>query len=57
MMAILLDNFDLILGIEFLAIGKVGMMPHLCKLMIMDEGHQILYSAHKKTWKKIVREC
>lgn len=37
MMVISFDDFDLILGIEFLVIAKVALMLHLRRLMIMEE--------------------
>lgn len=36
-MAIPLDDFDLILGLDFLVKAKAVVMPHLNGVMIMDE--------------------
>lgn len=37
-MVIPMDNFDVILGNEFLILAKVSVMPYLGGLMIADEG-------------------
>lgn len=38
-LVILLDNFQLILGINFLTFVKIPMMPHLVGMLIKAESH------------------
>lgn len=58
-MTIHLNDFDLILGIEFLVMTKVALIQHLHELMIMNNWHAILYSVCTNTWttKKRMEYC
>ena len=38
-----LDDFDLILGIDFFLKAKVALLPYLGGLMIMDESQPCLF--------------
>lgn len=55
LLAVPLDDFDLILGIDFLTIAKATMMPHLGGMLIMEESHPHFVAGIQK--EKKARRC
>ena len=50
-----LDDFNLILGIDFFHKSKAAMIPHLGGLMILEETHPYFVPAVKGKGEKMVR--
>ena len=40
-----LDDFDLILGVDFLLRAKVALIPHLSELMVLEEKQSCFVKA------------